>query len=403
MQRSTMGNSQNTLHHFFNEKEVKQFAVIYNEKGFCALVSCIKEKLVDLEHQTLHIAITGESSTGKSALINAMRGLRSGEPGAAEEGSLEQIQVPMAYQHPTLPFVCFWELPSIGTSNLPTNKYSEIVNLNNYDFFIIVTGNRFKENDGFLAKEIGKTGKQFYFVRSKMDIEIDILKKQNRLGEREKEFDKIRESCTRSLENDGFPSSKVFLVSSYYVDDFEFCRLSDALKSEMNAIKKHVFFLSLPQFITAVIKKKKSVLHRLIIAAAFASVTAWVAPLPGPSLVYDVCILVGIFGYMRQNYGLNEKSLKGLAARTGKPVKVLKTKDKKSVMSNITIISAATLTIGLAAAAIKVSNEVFHVIPTLSPIVGGSLSFLSTYCILKNVLDDFARSAVQVIMKAFES
>ncbi|KAK3525821.1 hypothetical protein QTP70_010322 [Hemibagrus guttatus] len=120
----------------------------------------------------LHIAVTGESGTGKSSFINAIRDLDSDDEGAAKTGVTETTTDPTPYKHPTMPNVTLWDLPGIGSPKYTAKNYCKQVQFKVYDFFIIISSERFKENDIMLAKEIKKRKKLFYFVRSKIDNDI---------------------------------------------------------------------------------------------------------------------------------------------------------------------------------------------------------------------------------------
>lgn len=54
-----------------------------------------------------------------------------------------------------------------------------------FDAFIIVTANRFYENDEWLINEMVKAGRPRYVVRSKMDEAIINEKRDNDLDEKE--------------------------------------------------------------------------------------------------------------------------------------------------------------------------------------------------------------------------
>ncbi|KAG2463611.1 interferon-inducible GTPase 5-like isoform X1 [Polypterus senegalus] len=394
-----MGNKISTYYGFFKEEEVKELASLYNKGGFEAVVSRIKEKSEALENETLKIAVTGASGVGKSALINAMRGLSGSDPGAAEEGSTEQTMVVTDYPHPQHPTLCFYDLPGVGTTKFSSTTYVKKLELCKYDVFIIVLGVSVMENDVFLARKINEMGKKIYFLRSKIDIEMDNLEKQNRQQDKERELNKIRQYCIQKLEEIKFPSQEVFLVSSYRMNDFDFSRFCNVVVSDLSENKRHVFNLALPNFSTDVIETKKASLHQKILGAAALSGVAGASPIPGTSLLCDIGILVTTFMYIRSSFGLDDESLQRLAWKFGKPVEVLKAEVKNPFISDISAASVLKLITTSVAGAVMAAEEAAHFIPIVGSVVGPPLSFLSTYSILTNSLDEFGKSAVRVIIK----
>ncbi|XP_028254433.1 interferon-inducible GTPase 1-like [Parambassis ranga] len=159
-------------------------------------VEKINEFLDKQNNIPLNIAVTGESGSGKSTFVNAFRGINNGDDGAAPTGCVETTTEVTAYPHPNYPNVVLWDLPGIGTTKFPANKYKKHVGLEKYDFFIIISDTRFRENDVRLAKKIRKMKKKFYFVRSKIDRDLqseEITCKSN--FDREKTLTKIRDNC----------------------------------------------------------------------------------------------------------------------------------------------------------------------------------------------------------------
>ncbi|CAI5695155.1 unnamed protein product [Oreochromis niloticus] len=115
-------------------------------------VGKIMESLQDNNTQ-LNIAITGESGSGKSTFVNAVRELSDGDEGAAPTGVTETTSEVKPYPHPNYPNVTFWDLPGIGTTSF--------LGFKKFEFFIIISDTRFRENDVKLAQEIHKMKKKF--------------------------------------------------------------------------------------------------------------------------------------------------------------------------------------------------------------------------------------------------
>uniref|UniRef100_A0A8C6S7Z9 IRG-type G domain-containing protein n=1 Tax=Neogobius melanostomus TaxID=47308 RepID=A0A8C6S7Z9_9GOBI len=164
------------------------------------LAAKISRKYLDrLKNVRLTVAITGESGSGKSTLVNALRGIKNKTEGAAPTGVVETTMEPTEYIHPQNKKIRIWDLPGIGTTNFTADKYLKHVGFEKYDFFIIVSCDRFRENDAKLAKEIQKMKKKFYFVRSKIDHNIRDEKEENPDFNEENLLKLIRYNCTEGI------------------------------------------------------------------------------------------------------------------------------------------------------------------------------------------------------------
>uniref|UniRef100_A0A8C6UKX2 IRG-type G domain-containing protein n=1 Tax=Neogobius melanostomus TaxID=47308 RepID=A0A8C6UKX2_9GOBI len=151
-----------------------------------------KKYLDESYNVRVNIGITGESGSGKSTLVNALREIKNRTEGAAKTGVNETTMVKAEYPHPKNSNIRIWDLPGIGTVNFTADKYIKEMEFEKYDFFIIVSNDRFRENDGKLAKEIQKMNKKFYFVRSKIDQNITNFNEEGFLN-------RIRENCIKGI------------------------------------------------------------------------------------------------------------------------------------------------------------------------------------------------------------
>ncbi|XP_028251852.1 interferon-inducible GTPase 1-like [Parambassis ranga] len=252
-------------------------------------VEKINEFLDKQNNIPLNIAVTGESGSGKSTFVNAFRGINNGDDGAAPTGCVETTTEVTAYPHPNYPNVVLWDLPGIGTTKFPANKYKKHVGLEKYDFFIIISDTRFRENDVRLAKKIRKMKKKFYFVRSKIDRDLqseEITCKSN--FDREKTLTKIRDNCIQGLQKEGFESPQVFLGSSFNLHDFDFPQLQETLETELPEHKKDALLRTTPITSLEIIKKKKNAFKSKIKYYAAASAVGAAVPVPGLSIAVDL-------------------------------------------------------------------------------------------------------------------
>uniref|UniRef100_A0A674I866 IRG-type G domain-containing protein n=1 Tax=Terrapene triunguis TaxID=2587831 RepID=A0A674I866_9SAUR len=347
------------------------------ETGDLSLAAYVVQRSDErLKKTELNIAITVESGAGKSSFLNALRGLGDEDEGSAETGVVETTKEPERYQHSKYPSVIFWDLPGIGTPDFKPDTYLEQVTFSRYDFFIILASERFRANHAKLAQEIRKMGKKFYFVRSKVDLDLYNEKYRKSFNE-ERTLEKIRNDCVNNLSREGMSSPQVFLVSSREFQKYDSPKLQKKLLKELESHKKHIFLLALPNLSQPILEKKKKALQRQIWKQALKSCSIAAVPLPALSVKCDVGILVDNMRQYCESFGLDDISLIILASQVRKSVVELKYVIKSPLAKEISKEMAEKL---LAQA----TGEV-------------------TYKMLNSFLDGVAEDAQRVLIKALET
>ncbi|XP_039368345.1 T-cell-specific guanine nucleotide triphosphate-binding protein 2-like [Mauremys reevesii] len=220
-------------------EQTKQIEAAIKAGKFLEAASLV-QTFKNLSGIEFNIAITGESGSGKSSLVNAIRGLEDEDEGAAETSVLEMTKVPVPYCHPTCPMVTFWDLPAIGTPDFRPDAYLKQVKFSRYDVFIIIVSERSRFCHTELAREIQKMGKNFYFVRSKVDFDLYNEKHKKSFNE-ERTLDKIRNDCVNNLSREGISSPEVFLVSSREFQKYDSLQLQKSLLKELYHHKTETF------------------------------------------------------------------------------------------------------------------------------------------------------------------
>nr|XP_056701954.1 interferon-inducible GTPase 5-like [Euleptes europaea] len=356
-----------------------------------------------LKNTKLDIAITGVSGAGKSSLVNALRNMSDYEEGAAQTGVMQTTMDIHGYPHPSFPNVTLWDLPGIGTPEFKPKDYLKKINFSQYDFFIIVASERFSENDVLLAQEIKKMQKKYYYVRSKMDLCMDSEKRRPNFSE-DKTLEKIKDYCCKNLRMAGEPSPRVFLISRWYLNMYDFPLLQETLENELDDLKRNALILALPVFSREILEKKTSAMEALIWKLAIVSCAFGAVPVPGLSLACDISILVGALLHFYKVFGLDEDSLCRVAKQVRKDYQVLKSAIKKSPMSSeITPeFVIGLLTKSLLCGTLMVLELVLDFVPVLGSLVGGVSSFITTFYMLKSFLKDIVEDAENVRAKAAE-
>ncbi|XP_069471629.1 interferon-inducible GTPase 5-like isoform X3 [Ambystoma mexicanum] len=299
-----------------SEEELEQFKTAIEEGDLTGAATKLLESLDSIENAKLDIAITGESGSGKSTFANAIRGIEDEDDGSAETGVVETTMVPTPYLHPYHPNVTVWDLPGIGTETFQSAEYLRQVSFERYDFFIIIATERFKSNHAKLAREINNMGKKFYFVRSKVDADLDASKKRRKSSyDEEKIMQQIKENCIECLKKEGIELPRVFLLSCFDLDKFEFELLQETLGKELPSHKRHSFLISLPNISIKILEKKKELMKKQIWKVATVSCAVAAVPVPGLSIACDIYILKKYLSNYCKSFGLDDESLEKLARK----------------------------------------------------------------------------------------
>ncbi|XP_076733710.1 interferon-inducible GTPase 5-like isoform X2 [Maylandia zebra] len=378
----------------WHPEEIPGVREALKNNDIAAAVARIQQVLERENNIPLNIAITGETGSGKSTFVNALRGLSNGDEGAAPAGVVETTSEVTPYPHPNYPNVTLWDLPGIGSTKFSADEYLMLVGFEKFDFFIIISDTRFRENDVKLAQEIQRMKKKFYFVRSKIDNDIN-AEKRNRDFNKEETLTKIRDDCVHRLRDLGVESPQVFLVSSFELHLYDFSLLHKTLERDLPKNKRDALLRAMPNISLEIInKKKKTFKHRLYWLAAQSALGAAV-PVPGLSIAVDAALLVGVVTDYVFAFGLDVPSLKRLSDRTGVPYA-----DLQAVI--FSPLAAAEITKELllkvivqlgSVATLIAAEEVSRFIPFIGIPIAMGLSSITTYNILNLILDKLADDA----------
>ncbi|KAL8365323.1 hypothetical protein RB595_004228 [Gaeumannomyces hyphopodioides] len=138
----------------------------------------IEKDHLGFESGARHIAVCGLAGTGKSSLVNALRGMGPRDPAAAPTGSVETTMERNKYAahtsirgpHPDGTFL--HDIPGAGTLSSPATQYYTRSQLYLFDAIFIVSGDRFSEVDAEIIRSCVIRHQPFVFIRSRMDTVI---------------------------------------------------------------------------------------------------------------------------------------------------------------------------------------------------------------------------------------
>ncbi|KAG9338340.1 hypothetical protein JZ751_025897 [Albula glossodonta] len=396
----------------------------------------IQEYFEQLDKTELHIAVTGVSGKGKSTFVNAIRGLGDEDEGSAPTGVVETTMEPTPYHHPNYPNVTFWDLPGIGRETFSADQFLDKVGFHRYDFFIIISSERFTSHDANLGKAIQKMGKHFYFIRSKIDESLRAKRVRKSNYDEKATLDQIRQDCISGLQKFGVGAPKVFLISSFELDKYDFPQLQEAMEKELPKEKRHVFLLALPNLSVSVYQRKKELLQANIWKLALLSATVAAVPIPGLGFGVDVKLLAKEINKYKKAFGLDEASLKHLSKQVNVPVLELKKatrsgfdgditdgmvikmlakvaggelivpgKEKREMtmsdFSNETGKTFSSMLSKLAGGGLMAAKEHLSCFVGIGTVAAGGIAFWVTRSMLKSCLEKLAEDAHCVMVRAF--
>ncbi|XP_078403056.1 interferon-gamma-inducible GTPase 10-like [Cetorhinus maximus] len=395
--------AQSTLSKLFTVQENRNLQSMYNMGELEAVILQIKSKSDNLDNVQLNIAVLGDVGSGKSTFINAMRGLQSGDHGAAPTGNEETWMEPTKYPCQDLPNVQLWDLPGTNSFGFELNNYLKKVKFESFDFFIIVSQARFRENDAEIAKKIQGQGKEFYYVRSKIDNDAHSLKKQG--ADLNEGWRTIRRDCISNFQTVGVTPPDIFLISSFDLEEYDFPRLKSTLARDLPSIKSNVLSRSIPKIMLDVTEPKKRMLMKrvwllAILAGAVGAVPVSV-PVPVPVLSVITIIGLTVAGriYLQKQLELSDKLLQSLASKVAKPSSVLKAEMIHRLPRKMPV-AVTNVLLGITIASCMITGIKYSFSPVTLSIFGAVSSFALTYKLLKDSLKDRLETVQRLVKSA---
>ncbi|XP_072361093.1 interferon-inducible GTPase 5-like [Scyliorhinus torazame] len=374
-----------------------------------SVVLQMKSKSDHLDNVQLNIAVMGDVGSGKSTFINAMRDLRSDDQGAAPTGNEETRMEPTRYPYRALPNVQLWDLPGTNSFGFELNNYLKQVKFENFDFFIIVSQARFRENDAEIAKKIQEQGKEFYYIRSKIDNDARSLKMQG--ADLNDGWSTIRRDCISNFQSVGVTPPDIFLISSFEREEYDFPSLKSTLARDLPNIKSNVFSLSIPKMMLEITEPKRSTLMKrvwllTILSGAVGAMPVLVpvskpVPVPLPVLSSFTTIMITLAGwiYLRKQLGLSGRFVQKVADKVTKPSSFLKAEMNRRLPRRISP-AVTNVLLGITIATCTITGIKHGFSPMAFSLFGAVSSFAFTYKLLKDSLNDRLETPQRLVQAA---
>ena len=287
--------------------------------------------------------------------------------------------MPTAYDHPSNPKIKFWDLPGIGTPNYPDlETYTNGVELEKYHAFLIFTATRFTDSDKMLAKKIRSIDKKFFFIRTKIDLDVQNESRRKRSFNEDAMLEKIRCDCLKNLGNLMTSERDIFLISNHDRDKWDFDRLTMATLDALPTLQQESLILSLGQVTRSVFERKVNVLKRRVWMAAAASAAVALVPVPGLSVGVDIALLLHEVTFYRKQLGLPQIG-------SAQFIKLNFTTQEQVRRLFLTTTAQLVKYISMFAAGSAI-EEVARFIPFVGSVIASGISFAATYLALKSYL-----------------
>ena len=358
------------------------------------------------QQEPLRIAVTGESGVGKSTFINTTRGLRRNDPGAAKTSSQgEGTMKVQEYPDPRNPnFLLYYDLPGIGSPNFPKEEYTTKVQLERYDFFILLSKERFTENDLFLAKEIHRLGKKLYFVRTQIDQSLT-NERNDMEGQPFDEEDYVNQARTVAKDDliKTIGDRPVFVISGHLKNyaKWDFPKLIQALIDDAPDLKKETIIRTITANSREAIEKKVAVMKQRIFLVAIAAAAVGVVPIPFLPFTCNLGIITReVHAYMK-DFGLDEASLRKLATNYNMSLAEFQTKifgTSEVLQSNdVSVIAEAVKKTLEKTVAMNIGGECARLIPVVGQLIPSATAYTTVTYALETLLSEISTLSMKLV------
>ncbi|KAF9045552.1 interferon-inducible GTPase-domain-containing protein [Panaeolus papilionaceus] len=175
-------------------------------------------QLYGVDSQKVNIGVVGTSGTGKSSLLNSLRGLTPRSQGAAATGINETTNKVQGYPDTRNPNIIWYDVPGANTTRVKGWSYFVDHGLYCFDVLVVVFDNRFTQTAVTLLSNANRCFIPTLLVRTKADQLInnyiddardDITKEEAK----DRVAQSTRQKVQADLERAGLPNQRVYIVS----------------------------------------------------------------------------------------------------------------------------------------------------------------------------------------------
>ncbi|XP_067676903.1 interferon-inducible GTPase 5-like [Haliotis asinina] len=395
-----------------SQEEIDEIRRHVDEHGLSGLPGIVQDKMRDWRNVPLSIAVVGEAAVGKSTFINSVRGLTADDEGSAAVGTGDTTKEPTMYRHPYNEKLVFWDLPGVGTPKYPQDKsYLGRVGYSKYDFFLLLSDERFTSKDIWLAREIESLKKDYFFIRTKIDDAMESAKHSERDFSESRVLERIKNNCYDNFKAGQLAQRAVYCIDCYDKHKWDYTKLMEDILVSLPELKRNALVLSLSPLTKGLIKSKTVVLKtratKVALVSGIQGACTSLIPIPllggALSVSLDVALLAAEVTFYLKQYGLDDESLQELSSRTNTTVDYYKDalKDGSAIMASRQSVKTYLMNVIKSEAAEeavkRIPIEMCRFIPFVNALVGGTANFATAYYMLYKMIDDLEKDAMKVL------
>jgi predicted GTPase len=350
----------------------------------------LRKKVQEFDEAKVRCAIIGNSGSGKSSLINSIVGKRVA-PTDVNEKTID----PGEYFHGGLALV---DLPGCGTPRRPQATYVRDMNLLSYDVFLIITAERFTENDLFLYRELTRAGKQCFVIRNKLDRAIEDARHDNDMSE-----DEVRSSIVANIRENLAPNppDQVYLTSARQPQNFDLPQLLEDILATLSGVKKDRFAADMAALNKKALEEKKRVAEEVVkLHAALAAANGF-NPILGPDIAADIAILMNMGKKISHIYGFEKDQMDFIKALLDPKAWAVLT--GKVAQFTLRYLAADGVVMLLRQFAKRATvKQTSKWIPFVGFLIAAGIGWKTTYAFGEQLLDDAHQLAEEILNKMIE-
>lgn len=250
----------------------------------------IREKLRGDDSVRVSIALFGQPGCGKSSLINRLVGQKLAVEGVRNDVTTERHE----FEWNGLTLV---DLPGYDTARFPADEYLARFRVLEFDLLLCLFDGKFHQADTELFHEVTQRGKTCLFVRNKHDT----------LWQDGKELAELEQEVAASVAEQVGARQPIYFTS---------CRLNtglgeleQAIKVQLEPAKQERWVRAAKAYTHEFLDEKKRLCEQRVMWCAAVSAASGTVPIPGANFAIDVPVLLALFRFIRETYGLTDKVL----------------------------------------------------------------------------------------------